>query len=151
MDAVSVHHGGLCNNRGASDRRRRDVSLRNRLIKLPLIKLPLIKLNSLSTERFRSIPSDDVDLGTSGRSDDGGKDAFHEGCRYEPGLVGFGQELEREFSTEQSRTEIHDHHDAIAVVGSGYSLGHAHGVGAEAVIGATGSDLNGRRWTLHHL
>jgi hypothetical protein len=139
VNAVSVHHGGLCNYRGSSDRWRRNIRR-----SLRLIKLGLVKLCDLRVERLFCIPSYDVDLGTSGGSDDGGKDAFHKGCRHEPGVAALGQELEREFSTEHSRTEIHDHHDAIAVIGCSYGLGNAYGVSSEAIIRCTGRDFNAR-------
>jgi hypothetical protein len=112
----------------------------------------MIKLRGLGLNRFLSIPSDLVDLGAGSGGDNSGKNAFHEGGWHEPDLDGgIGQKLEREFRTQYGGTEIHDHHDTIAVVSCSYSFRHAYRVGPEAIIRRAGRDLNAWSGTLHHL
>jgi hypothetical protein len=112
----------------------------------------MIKLRGLRLKRFLSIPSDLVDLGTGSGGDNSSKNAFHECGWHQPDLAGgIGQQLEREFSTHDGGTEIHDHHDTIAVLSCGYGFRHARCVGTEAIIRRAGCNLNARSGTLHHL
>ena len=95
MDAVAVYHRGFGDNRGASDRRRRNIHLGQVLIKLCLIKLCGFRL-----ERLGCLPCNDVKLGTRGRGDDRCKEAFGECRRHRPGFMWLGQEPKRKFSTQ---------------------------------------------------
>ena len=45
------------------------------------------QLRSFGRERLFGFPSNCVKPGTCGRGDDGGKDAFDEGCRHQSGSV----------------------------------------------------------------
>jgi hypothetical protein len=140
VNAVGVGDRGRCNNGRPSD----DHIGACR-------KLSFAKLKRLAMERLLGFLSDHVKPSAGGCRDDGGKDAFDESCRHQPGLGGWlGQKLESKFGAQQRRTEIHNHDDTLAVIGSGNGLGYARSIGAEAIIRSAGCDLDARAWPLQY-
>ena len=112
-----------------------------------------VELGDLRGKCRLGLLRDGVEISTPSRGDHRCKDAFDEGCRREAGRdTRLGQQLDRQFGTQYGRTEVHDHHHAVAVVGGDDGVGHLCRIGAKAII-IRGSrcDLDPRSGTVHHL